>query len=213
MEVTPGNRACVLGRAPANTQIELEVDTERSLECGSSFDHCEVTVAGDKITLAMVAYACVYPDPHPCPFEGTFPKLTCFVPGLLAGRYTVEVTGEGPHAARELVVREDGSKVSKCSLPNLDQPPPPLDAAYDATCDGDEDCHVATFGNVCQPCLCPNGAVTSSALDTYEADFRARTSQCKSSGTVACGPCVAKKAVCEKAQGQLQGTCVLRDQP
>ena len=62
---------------------------------------------------------------------------------------------------------------------------------------------------VCQPCVCANTAISATSLAEYEADHRARRSQCAPSEGVVCGPCDPGKPVCEIQPDALTGTCKL----
>jgi hypothetical protein len=88
--------------------------------------------------------------------------------------------------------------------------PKPIADAYPRTCNTDEDCAVATVGDVCSPCKCPNAAIATSSLPAYEADYRAATSQCPASDAqVKCAACQERKATCLTTGGGLTGTCIL----
>lgn len=213
VQTLPGDRACVPGTARANTPITIGVDaSEGCLGCFTTFDPCNVTVSGDQITVSMVTRTCPPATDIGCPAICAYQATTCTIPALPAGTYTVVVAGDKPRAGlppRELVVTADAT-ASSCSLPSGPEGPKPLADVYPKTCAVDADCAVATLGDVCAPCNCPNAAIATSAVPAYEADYRAATSQCVASDAqVKCAACRERKAACVTTGGGLTGTCIL----
>ncbi len=213
-QTLPGDRACVPGTARANTPITIAVDaSDGCLGCFTTFDPCSVTVSGDQITVAMVTRTCPPAGDVGCPAVCAYQSTTCTIPPLAAGAYTVVVVGDKPRVGlppRQLVVTPDGA-ASSCSLPVPPEGPKPLADVYAKTCTTDDDCAAATVGDVCAPCKCPNAAIAISAVRSYEADYRASTSQCPASDAqVKCAACQERKATCvNTAPGGLAGTCML----
>ena len=209
-----GDRACVPGTARANTPITIAVDaSEGCLGCFTTFEPCSVTVSGDRITVAMATRTCPPAGDVGCPAICVYQATTCTLPALGPGSYTVDVVGDTPRAGlppRQLVVAPDATALS-CTLPAPSDGPAPLDNSYPKECGSDGDCAVATVGNVCSPCRCPNAAIASSAKAAYEADYRAATSQCPASDAqVKCAACQERKATCMRtAPGSASGICML----
>ena len=208
-----GSRACVPGTARAGAPLRIAVDaTDGCLGCFAKLDACTVDVVGDRITVAMTATTCEPTTDRECPAVCMIPSTSCDVPPLAAGEYTVEVAGEGSRsglAPRTIVVAADATETS-CELPSPGTPPAPLDGSkYARACSTDEDCVRATVGNLCQPCACPNTAIAKAAAAEYEADRRARSSQCEPQGAVVCAACAPMNAKCEIQPDALTGTCTL----
>jgi hypothetical protein len=210
-----GNRACVPGTARANAPITVEVDaTDGCLGCDASLEPCRVSVVGERITLAMTARVCQRDDGRECPAVCMIPSVTCALPALPPGAYTVDVAGEGQRIPpRTLVVATEASETS-CALASPGSPSELDGAKYPRACSTDDDCMLATFGNACQPCHCPSAAITKGASDEYaleyEAERRARSSQCATRADgIACGACAPVKAECEIEDDALTGTCTL----
>ena len=212
VQTLAGDRACVPGTGRANTPITIAVDASKGcLGCFTTFDPCNVTVTGDRITVSMVTRTCPPAGEVGCPAVCTFQATTCTIPPLAAGTYKVDVVGDGPHGGlpdRELVVTADGA--TSCKLPSPPNEPKPIPDSYPRECATDDDCAIATIGSVCAPCTCPNTAIAKSALPAYEADYRAATSQCPpSDAQVKCGGCENHKAICaNRAPGDGPGVCV-----
>jgi hypothetical protein len=141
------------------------------------------------------------------------PRVSCTLPALAAGTYSLEVSGQGTGVGlppRTLVVSDSGTATS-CKLPQGGTTAAPIDAAsYATSCAIDTDCARATVGDICSPCKCPNAAIATSAADAYAADYRATASQCQplSSG-VACAACAPMKAQCDFPPGAATGSCKL----
>jgi hypothetical protein len=213
--VLPGDRACVPSTAHAGVAVEIGVDaTDGCLGCFTTFDPCQVDVTGTDITVTMMTRTCPPPGDQACPAICALPRTTCKIPPLAAGTYTVAVTGEGARTGlppRQLVVTADAA-ASSCSLPMPGMPPTPLDGTvYSTSCSVDADCVVATVGDLCQPCKCPNAAIATSASDRYAGDYRAHASQCHTDKTgIQCAACAPSKAVCTIQPNALTGTCELK---
>jgi hypothetical protein len=205
-----GNRACVPGTAAAKREITVQIDdTQGCIGCFTTVNTCTVIVNGGQITLGMSGKQCTPKGDVGCPAICGIPKTTCAIPPLAPGKYIVQVTGEDStgYAPRELVVEEDASETS-CSLLQNGTPVPELDKGkYGVACASDLDCRLATFGNLCQPCACPNGAISVGASDAYEADHRALRSHCPGQKGIACAACAPMKAKCELDGSSLEGTC------
>lgn len=210
VQTLPGDRACLPAPA-ARTPITIAVDASKGcVGCFTTFDPCNVTVTGDRITVSMFTRTCPPAGDVGCPAVCTF-QATCTIPPLAAGTYKVDVAGGGPHAGlpdRELVVTADGA--TSCKLPSPPNEPKPIPDIYSRECATDDDCAIAKIGSVCAPCTCPNTAIAKSALPAYEADYRAATSQCpRSDVQVKCGGCEDHKAICaNRAPADGPGVCV-----
>lgn len=210
----PGDRACVPGTARANTPLELSVAaTDGCLGCFTTFEPCQVEVSGTTITIAMRTKTCPPPGAQACPAICALPGTTCQLPALAAGTYEVTVSGEGVRGGlppRQLVITNDATATS-CKLPPPDQGEPLDGTKYSRSCSVDADCVLATAGNVCQPCRCPDIAIARSASAAYEADFRALVSQCAGQkGAIACAACAPATARCAVQPNALTGTCELK---
>ena len=208
----PGDRACVPSTAQAGVPLTIAVDAKDGcLGCFTTFDPCAVDVAGTDITVSMKTKTCPPPGDQACPAICALPGTTCQLPALAAGTYTLTVTGEGPRTglvARTLVVTAD-AKATSCALPMPGTNPSPLDATgYSTSCSVDAECALATFGDVCQPCKCVNGAIAKSASEAYAGDYRAQASQCHTDKSgIQCAACAPVKAVCTIMPNALTGTC------
>lgn len=79
-----------------------------------------------------------------------------------------------------------------------------LDAAkFEKSCDTPAQCRPVTFGDICQPCTCQNGAVNEQGFAKYQVDRGAIT--CPPSNTVVqCGACNQPLVAC------VDGGCVLQ---
>jgi hypothetical protein len=78
--------------------------------------------------------------------------------------------------------------------------PEPIDLAdYDRACAADADCVLATSGDVCRVCTCPDSAINKTDEPAYKADVDAAAKLCEPLPVVACGPCIAQKAACSGA--------------
>jgi len=211
----PGDRACVPPTARAGTALSISVDAaDGCLGCFTTFDPCTVDIIGTGITISMKTRTCPPPGDQACPAICALPGTTCQLPPLAAGTYTIAVTGEGPRTGlppRQLVVTAD-AKDTSCALPLPGMQPMPLDGTrYSTSCSGDGDCALATVGDVCQPCKCPNAAIAKSSSDAYAGDYRAHASQCHTDKSgIQCAPCAPSKAVCTIMPNALTGTCELK---
>lgn len=163
-------------------------------------DPCKVTIDGSRIKLAMSESSCSQACPDIC----AQPSASCTIPPLEPGTYTVEVAGEPPFTRRELVVAEQGADA--CALKPAEPPHLLQSDGYSVACRSDDDCRAVTVGDLCKPCACPNFAITASELDRYEANRRAVSSQCVSE-RIACAACPHVEPTCERAAGELDGTC------
>jgi len=215
--VLNGDRACVPGTARAGAPIQIAVAaTDGCLGCFTTFEPCAVTVLGDRITVSMQTKTCQPQGDVACPAVCGLPGTTCTLPALKPGTYTVEVTGDKPRGGlppRELVVTADATATS-CTLPSNGSETPPLDGAgYAKSCSIDTDCALATVGDVCAPCKCPNLAIASSSSAQYQADYRERTSQCPTTNAeVKCAGCKPVMAKCALGGTALTGTCAIVDE-
>jgi hypothetical protein len=208
----PGDRACVPGVARANTPLEIDIDaSEGCLGCFTTFEPCQVVVSGTTITVSMVTKSCPPAGDQACPAVCLLPQTSCKLPALAAGTYTVDVTGQPTStglAPRTLVVADDATATS-CKLPRNGEKPAPLDGSkYSTSCSTDDDCMIATAGELCGPCKCPNLAIAKASSSAYGADYRERTSQCQPEKSgVQCAACPPAKAACEIQPNALTGTC------
>jgi hypothetical protein len=212
----PGDRACVPGIAPAGVPIEIGVDAaDGCLGCFTTFDPCKVDVSGSEITVSMITRTCPPPGDQACPAICALPGTTCKLPALAAGTYTLKVTGDKARSGlppRELVVANDPAASASCKLPMPPNDPEPLDGKkYSTSCSVDADCKLATIGNLCMPCKCPNVAIATSDSAKYAADYRAGSSQCHAtSDLIACAACPPAKATCVTDPSALTGTCTIK---
>jgi hypothetical protein len=163
----------------------------------------------------MMTKTCPPPGDQACPAICALPGTTCKLPPLAAGTYTVTVTGDGPRTGlppRELVVTDDATAPTSCKLPQPPNEPPSLPGTkYSTSCSTNDDCVLATVGDPCTPCKCPNAAIAKSAQSSYQADYRAGTSQCRSRNDgIACAACAPVKATCKSDSTALTGTCVVQ---
>ncbi len=210
----PGRRACVPAIAPPDTQLTLDVDaSDGCLGCFTTLA-CKVAVEGSQIVIAMESTTCPPPGDQACPAVCQVPQAKCTIPALAAGEYDVKVTGEGDRPGllpRKLVVSSLGTTAATCSLPTPGTPPPSLDGEkYAKSCSEDTDCMTATVGNLCQPCKCPNVAIAKTAQNAYEADARVTSATCEGDTRgLACAACAPQKAICQKANDALTGTCAI----
>jgi hypothetical protein len=218
--LVPCEKACVPGTARANTPLDVQIAGSSSScisGCFASLESCEVSVAGTSILLSLSERSCSpqASDQRICALECILPSARCRIPALAAGTYTVTVAGEARIsglAPRTLVVADTPLATSSCSLGLL--PPPPLDdTKYPTACASDADCALATVGDLCKICACPNAAIAKSALETYQSDARARRSQCATRDIEAfpCAGCRRATPTCERAPGASKGACKLRD--
>jgi hypothetical protein len=209
---TPGGRACVPGTAAANASIEVVAETA-CLRCFTTLDGCQVEVKGSTIALALRYTFCPPGRPQACEASCGLAMAKCSIPKLPAGKYVVEVAGEGERRGlppRELLVSEDGTE-SSCTLRlPFGSPFEEIDGSkYARSCGRDADCVVASVGRVCEACACPNAAISTAGAKQYESDFRALSSQCpQQSGSVACAACAPVKATCDTSR-----TCKLVPAP
>ncbi len=207
----PGNRACVPGVAVAEKPTEIQIDdTESCLGCRTTVDSCVVAMQGNKLVVSMSARTC--PGPGECPPVCGSAAAKCTLPALPAGEYEVALDSKGPtngFAPRKLVVAASGGQ-SSCELVPAGTPVQLDPLPFSTSCSTDFDCRLATFGNVCQPCSCPTGAIASGAGDAYEAKLRELRSQCADAkDPIACGACAPVKATCFSDGTSLTGTCKL----
>jgi hypothetical protein len=198
-------RACVPGTAAANKPITIEVDKPTGcLGCGDTLEPCTVQIRGNVITVVANVQTC--PVANACPAICGLPKVTCTLPALAEGTFTVAIDGEPTHAARQLVVAASGD--SSCKLPAPGDIPETTVGSYSAACNSAADCVAVVGGDVCDPCTCPSIVIATSARSQYDADYRAAASHCTStSGGVLCGPCPARPVVCTKG---LTNTCAFQ---
>jgi hypothetical protein len=206
----PADRACVPGTARSNTPIFVEVAaTEGCLGCTTSLEPCKVDVTGTTIVVSLITTSCEASGVA-CPAVCQLVRTTCTLPALAVGTYTVNVSGEPAGSAlspRTLVVADEATATS-CTLPPAGEKAAPLDGTvYATTCMTDDDCVIATSGNVCGTCKCPDTAIAKSAFPAYDADYRAKLSQCEPDKTeLDCVACPDVRAMCQLGP---PGTCKL----
>jgi hypothetical protein len=101
-------------------------------------------------------------------------------------------------APRQLVVVADAVDTA-CTLSQPETGT--LDPApYSTACINDADCRLGTVGNLCAPCLCPNYALAKTAGPAFDADYRARSSQCATPNDQAvCAGCALVTPKCDKS--------------
>lgn len=68
--------------------------------------------------------------------------------------------------------------------------------AYSTACTTASDCVGVFFGDQCEPCGCPNAAISTGDKITYDADRSAARASCGAREAIACGPCPASVAAC-----------------
>lgn len=208
-----GDRACVPGFAKANTALTIDLDaTEGCLGCFTTLRPCKVSVNGDEISVGMEASVCKPAGDQACPAVCGLAKVSCSIPPLAAGTYTIKVAGEPSTLprSRELVVSDDASAETSCSLDYPGTQPEPIDVdKLPKTCSNDDDC-VAVVSSPCGACGCNDAAIATSAKTDFDAVWRARFSQCKPpSAQVACAPCEPAMAHCKIDNNAATGRCEL----
>ena len=214
------NMACVPGVAAANQSLSIGLGI--IAECPRHVDQCTVSIEGQKISLRMAGMDC--PPPRSCPPPMGPSTVQCTIPPLAPGTYTVGAVGERARPTfgeRQLVVSASGTETA-CYLSGT-APIPGLDASkYSSSCASDADCVAVRMEKLCykepafggllavEPCVCPERAIASSALEAYEADNRVFVSQCATpSVPVECAPCADVKPTCKIDGGATTGTCSL----
>ena len=211
----PADRACVPATARAGEPVYLTVDaTDGCLGCFTTVDACKVVVGSHIITLSIVAKACPAPGDQACPAVCALASTECRLPPLDVGTYVIKVAGEAPSTGlppRQLVVTQTAADTS-CVLPAPGTPSDVIDGSiYSKSCSDDLDCVVATDGNTCEPCKCPNLAIAKGASEALSGNYRALLSQCTpGKGGVQCAPCPPVKATCVTDPSALTGTCTLK---
>ncbi len=211
-QVLPGDMACVPGTGQAGSPIEIELGASKGcLACFTTLEACSVRVAGNVIQVSMNTKTCKPPGEQACPALCAIPRSKCTLPVLPAGNYTVQVNGEVANprtAGRMLVVGDSAQATSACSLPPNGSNPEPLDGSrYATSCSTAADCVAATDGDICKPCKCSSVAISRTAFDGYQSDYRARRSQCAPVvGGPACAGCPSRAVVCDTSKGET-GTC------
>lgn len=191
-------RACVPSKGRESSAIQIEIDQpDGCLPCGAHLQPCAVEVHGSAITVSTTAQVC---ESEAGTCACVAPKTTCQLPPLAAGTFTIALANEGPRSGlppRQLVIAPTGEVA--CAL-STTLGPAMLDLAdYGTGCQTDADCTLITTGDACQPCACPNAAISTKSNSRYQGDLRAAVSQCPSSsdaGDVACAGCAEVKAVC-----------------
>jgi hypothetical protein len=189
----PGTRACVPRTAKPNTPLSIEVEGEGCLGCGTTLLPCTVTRDGSKIVLAIEANQCPLPEGTPCATICQIPKASCSLPALPSGSYRLEF-GSGTRVSTDeprMLVVADGGQATSCTLPP--GPPAPISATdfpRSCTVGDDATCTLVIEGDVCKPCVCPTGAIATSANDDYADELRTRRATCTSGGgSPSCAPC------------------------
>jgi hypothetical protein len=211
----PGARACVPPTALAGEPIRLTVDAANDcLGCFTTVDACNVILGSHVITLSMVAKACPPPGDAACSPVCALAQTLCTVPPLGVGTYVVKVAGEPATSEltpRELVVTKTATD-TVCTLAPPDAVPNLADlSTVKKDCGADVDCVLVTDGNLCQPCRCPNVAVSKIAWAYQSGSYRALRSQCiPDKSGVQCAACPPARAVCVIDAGAPSGTCTIK---
>jgi hypothetical protein len=192
-------RACVPGTAMANAPITIQVDKPTGcLGCGDTIPPCEVQIRGNVITLDANVQTC--PVAHECPAICGLPGVTCKLPALAEGLFTVVIDGEPSRPSpRQLLIAAAGE--TSCKLPAPGDIPETTVGSYSAACNTAADCVAVVGGDVCAPCACPSIVIATSAKSQYDHDYRAASSHCASVGPLqgaTCSPCVSRPLVCTK---------------
>jgi hypothetical protein len=210
----PGNRTCVPMAARAGEPLFLTVEASNAcLPCSGTLDACRVVVGSHVITLSMAAKTCPPSDDRGCSDACEVPHTECKLPALDVGTYVVHVAGDTPSTGlppRELVVTKAATETSCSFAAGM-----PSGGAFDGSaygkCSDDLDCVVATGATPCQPCECPDLAVSAQSLVYWKAAYRAQVSLCpRDRGHAPCAACPPVSARCVTEPGALTGTCALQ---
>ena len=185
-----GERTCVPGTAKSGAEITVAVDGTGCVACGGTLLPCQVTVSGTTITITAIERDCA--TTAPCAASCGLPQTTCTIPPLASGTYQVVLASGGSSedsTVRQLVVTDDAADTS-CTLP-MGDPPLIVASEFPQACMVDSDCTMVAVGNACSACTCPTAAIAKSALPAYQAEYRERAAECRSTGqgTADCAPC------------------------
>lgn len=101
---------------------------------------------------------------------------------------------------RSLVLSVFAVVVSACGTPTVLQA-----QDYSAACGTQNgECVGVFLGDVCNPCLCNNAAISADQRKIYEADLTGAQRSCGNIAAVSCAPCENKTPVCESNTCKLQ---------
>lgn len=199
----PVARACVPPVAKSNAPITLGIEGQGCEGCGQTLQGCSVEVKGTTITLSLTMQTCPLPPDTGCATICKLPQTTCAIPPLAAGTYIVDLVGDPgnpgviPAMPRQLVV-EAGANETSCAL--TQGPPPPLTTdGYSKACNAPSDCAAVISGDPCAR-SCQSAVIATSALEDYEAERRARSSQCPPREYPPGGPCPQPLVSCTAGQ-------------
>ncbi len=67
---------------------------------------------------------------------------------------------------------------------------------YSKECTTSSDCVGIFLGNQCEPCACPNAAISTGDKILYEADRSAAIAACGERIAIGCGPCPERRPSC-----------------
>lgn len=75
---------------------------------------------------------------------------------------------------------------------------------YDTRCTSNDECTVATGGDVCAPCTCPDTPIRKDRAADFAERQRAAKEGCHDTSGILCGPCAAElpPASCSPASGR-----------
>lgn len=108
-------------------------------------------------------------------------------------------SGDGGASTGNSAGAGGGSDSSSSGSGDAGTKPEPISlSGYDRSCTSDTDCVLATRGDVCNLCLCPDGAINAKDTGRYEGDVSEAKKLCPpNTGEVVCEPCEMKKPVCQ----------------
>lgn len=200
-------RVCVPGVAQPGVPLSLTIDAAGCLPCQATLD-CSVLVSSAEIHVALASRTCTVLGGQACPAVCLQQKVTCQVPPLAAGAYDVVIDNAAQYANRsQLVVGSDPSPGTSCDLPPDDTGVTIEGASFSTSCSDDSDCMLASLGAACGAVHCPNGAIAKTEQARYEAEARAKRSQCLPHAAFPTPSCPAFRPVCKKTGDALTGTC------
>ena len=165
--IMPALRMCVPEVVQFDAPLTLTVGVDNA---GFHCVTCTATVESDNtIDIEVTGDPC---GPNDTCDDMNLP-VACPIPALISGLYTVKFL----HGSSEAQVQIDATSggPTSCEL----APAQPVDASsYPNSCATDSDCAFVYTGDTCGGCLCPNVAISASALGQYQNDFAAQAAEC-----------------------------------
>jgi hypothetical protein len=200
MRVVAMRRVCVPRSARANAPLTFEAGPHACAGCGSTVGACIAVVTGTTIRLSAEETSCK--SGAPCAAICAESRVTCAIPPLTPGSYTIE-TEEGPRATTHTLVVGSNAADAAATSCVLDSSPTLSQDDYSRSCGADGDCEVIPEDNPCI-CSCQRGAIAKTSHAKYASDLEAARSHCEpenpAGGPRAC-QCPAVNAKC------IAGTC------